>query len=100
MRVYGIDRGGAQGAQRKTGKRYVIPAIKDRLAAAYKPGIGASALRSAVFPPELFPHAYAYAAGGGPPGCHRAFISALRRYGYTSDAHRRVWRARKAPRPA
>ena len=66
--------------------------IKDRLAQHYKPGINERHLRDLVFPEAQFPKAFRCANQGGPPGCQRAFVTALKRYGYSSDTRRGVWK--------
>ena len=72
----------------------MIHPIKDRLAAAYHPGIDERELMRLVFPEEQFPNAWRRATKGGPPGCLRSFVASLKRHGYDSNAHRKVWRVR------
>lgn len=39
-------------------------------------------LAALVFPQEQFPHAFNSPTRGGPPGCYRPLLVALKRYGF------------------
>lgn len=60
-------------------------AIKDRILAAYRPGISYYDLIHAVFPDNQYPRAFRHAPGGGPPGCAMAFGNALKKMGAWID---------------
>jgi len=56
---------------------------RPRLAMGNKPFMRYHDMMDAVFPRDDFPDSWHHATKGGPPGCARAFGSALARYGYT-----------------
>lgn len=59
--------------------------IKERIAAAYRIGIGYHDLMRLVFPEDQYPRAFNYGQNGGPPGCAMAFGRALREMDGTRD---------------
>jgi hypothetical protein len=60
----------------------VSTSIKDRIAAAYKPGMALMDLAVLVFPPDHYPRCWRYATGGGPYAWVRILKPALSRHGY------------------
>lgn len=75
----------------KPGQTRPLP-IKQRIRAAYRPGIAYYELMQAVFPEDQFPSAWRYGSNGGPPGCAMAFGRAIREMGGNVSLDRQaVW---------